>query len=609
MKSITINKLFNVLFIIVSAMFIGIVGLGYLIFNNQNALVQSHELRYDSYLLADELRQSSDDLTRLARTYVVTGENKYEDFYMDILDIRNGNKARPEHYERIYWDLVISDGTPPRPDSELMISLNDLMKEAGFTDAEFEKLTQANANSDGLVNTEVIAMNAIKNNLSDEAQSMMKVNESPTEFARRIMFDTNYHQFKGSIVSPINEFFGMLNDRTLANVEYYTLLQEKLLIAVGVILLIALLSIITIFIILYRKLQRPLHEMPETITQVAEGDFTTTLNVRSNDELGIISNQFNKMVSDVRGVLEAMKNTIQAAQSTSSEITEATSSASESNSQVSKAIMEIAEGASNLSEKAFASLESSNHLSSGLQTISNEITGMFDKTQLMKEKNNEGVQSMLELESQLAENSSAAQKVAKGIQELSVKSDLIVGILDAIDSIAEQTNLLALNAAIEAARAGDAGKGFAVVADEVRKLAEESSKATNEIQSIIQNITSIIKSTEDDMESAKNIVINVDSKMKDTRKVYEEIILATNETIEGIDTINTNLQGLEKTKEQSKVAIEDMSALSEESAASAEEITASVEEQANAMDQINDSMQTLNELVENLGSLSERFKI
>eukprot|EP01034_Spumella_vulgaris_P035896 gene35896-44261_t len=67
------------------------------------AATQAHQARYNSYMLADELRQSSDDLTRLARTYVVTGDARYEQQYNDILDIRNGKKPRPEHYERIYW--------------------------------------------------------------------------------------------------------------------------------------------------------------------------------------------------------------------------------------------------------------------------------------------------------------------------------------------------------------------------------------------------------------------------------------------------------------------------------------------------------------------------
>src|SRR4051812_22757333 len=77
----------------------------------------AYETRYNSYLLADELRQSSDDLTRLGRTYVVTGDVSYKNQYMDILAIRNGEKPRPEAYNRIYWDFVAGGTAKPRPDN------------------------------------------------------------------------------------------------------------------------------------------------------------------------------------------------------------------------------------------------------------------------------------------------------------------------------------------------------------------------------------------------------------------------------------------------------------------------------------------------------------
>ena len=64
--------------------------------DNEHALSRSYENRYQSYLLADQLRQSSDDLTRFARTYVVTGDEKYEDYYFQVLAIRNGDKATPQ---------------------------------------------------------------------------------------------------------------------------------------------------------------------------------------------------------------------------------------------------------------------------------------------------------------------------------------------------------------------------------------------------------------------------------------------------------------------------------------------------------------------------------
>ncbi len=528
-------------------MFIGFLGIGYFIFSNQAALVESHE----SYLLADELRQSSDDLTRLARTYVVTGDSKYEDFYMTILDIRNGVKARPENYERIYWDLVISDGKPPRPDSGVKVPLNDLMQEAGFTQAEFGKLTEAGNNSDGLV--------------SDE--------------------------------------------RTGSTVDFYTDRQNNLLLLIAIFLTVILISLVFIFATIYRRLQKPLKEMPKIISQVAEGDFTASLDIVSNDELGVISTSFNKMVEDVKDVIRKLTETIQAADQSTNRIASSTNNVTVANEEVSKAIMEIATGTNDLSGKAYESLESTNKLANSIQDISDEIKDVYEKTKKMKDTNEIGVRSMKELETRFTENAESSSKVAQGIGELSVKSELIGGILVAIDSIAEQTNLLALNAAIEAARAGDAGKGFAVVAEEVRKLAEESSRSTEEIQKIIQDITQIIRSTESDVNNAVEILSKADDKLKETRSVYEEIVHSTNAAIDQIEGINDRISIVDHEKDVTKGAIEEMSAVSEESAAAAEEITASVEEQTSAIEEINHSMQELNRLVVDLGELSRQFKI
>ena len=114
----------------------------FLLFDTQSELAKSQEIRYKSYKVADELRQSSDDLTRFARTYVITGNKMYEDFFWEILAIRNGEKPRPENYERIYWDLVLDPKIRPRPYSENK-PLRSMMMELGFTEEEFQKLKQA----------------------------------------------------------------------------------------------------------------------------------------------------------------------------------------------------------------------------------------------------------------------------------------------------------------------------------------------------------------------------------------------------------------------------------------------------------------------------------
>jgi len=177
---------------------IGLVLLAILGFFNQKATNRAQTNRFESYRLAHELRASSEDLTRLARTYVVTGDPVYEERYWRLLDVRNG--------------------AAPRADGRT-VSLRALMEAQGFTAAEFAKLKEAEDNSNALVRTETIAMNAVKGRFDDGKGGYTRVAAADPKMAQRIMHDQKYHDDKEVIMRPIGEFEELLDRRTAALAE------------------------------------------------------------------------------------------------------------------------------------------------------------------------------------------------------------------------------------------------------------------------------------------------------------------------------------------------------------------------------------------------------
>lgn len=120
--------------------------------------------------------------------------------------------------------------------------------------------------------------------------------------------------------------------------------------------------------------------------------------------------------------------------------------------------------------------------------------------------------------------------VAQTMEQLLERTEAVRGISDTILSISSQTNLLALNASIESARAGEAGRGFAVVADEIRQLAEKTRMETENIASVLQELS----------ENAQGAVHAV-AKSTEATKVEKELIGAVSTSFE---EMNAGVEGL-----------------------------------------------------------------
>jgi len=167
---------------------------------------KAYEQRLISYQLADELRQSSDDLTRMVRSYVVTGEPRYKTYFQNILDIRKGLIPRPAGYAYNYWHLVVAGDLPPPQAYGKGQALLELMRQAGFTDDEFSQLAIAQKNSDALTGLEFKAMALSESSIPDV--------ENNRAMARQMLFGDEYHQAKSKIMQPINQCFHMMEERT-----------------------------------------------------------------------------------------------------------------------------------------------------------------------------------------------------------------------------------------------------------------------------------------------------------------------------------------------------------------------------------------------------------
>lgn len=238
------------------------------IYSNQKKLLESHNVRYDSYLLADQLRQSSDDLTRFARTYALTGDKRYRDYYLEVLAIRNGEVSRPKSYERIYWDLIVDDQLRPR-EFDPAASLDSLMEKAGFSSVEFEKLLESERLSNELVATEKKAMNSVENYRPAKSQQNNNSDENSLAMAQRILYDQDYHQEKRKIMKPVDDFFVLLNKRTLSSVEEYSNTGETLFSLLIIITVLLLLFSIILSRALIRLVLKPLGEEPAAMSMIA----------------------------------------------------------------------------------------------------------------------------------------------------------------------------------------------------------------------------------------------------------------------------------------------------------------------------------------------------
>ncbi|WP_288430935.1 methyl-accepting chemotaxis protein [uncultured Agrobacterium sp.] len=298
--------------------------------------------------------------------------------------------------------------------------------------------------------------------------------------------------------------------------------------------IVAVLIAVTAALVIALGINRGLQKATRAVRSVADGDLTSTSEITTRDEIGVLLQHVNTMIERLRGVVS---DSLSAADNVSTGSQEL----SASSEQVSQGATEQASS----TEEASASMEQ------------------------MAANIRQNAENAAQTEKIARQSSKDAEISGEAVGRAVVAMRTIAERISIVQEIARQTDLLALNAAVEAARAGEHGKGFAVVASEVRKLAERSQSAAAEISSMSSET---VKAAADAGDMLNRLVPDI----RKTAELVAEISAACREQDIGANQINEAIQQLDRVTQQNTSASEEMSATSEELAAQAEELQASI---------------------------------
>ncbi|MFD2178703.1 methyl-accepting chemotaxis protein [Veronia pacifica] len=286
-----------------------------------------------------------------------------------------------------------------------------------------------------------------------------------------------------------------------------------------------------------RVIQRGVGNLLSTMSEVADThDLTLRANAETNDELGQVASDFNRVLEQCQQLISQVKGSIMTLNTAASEVKSRTSDAEHA--------LTNQRSETELAATAVSEMESTIHeIASRTEMAASNAGQSLDRAQ-------QGFETMQSTRTAIGTLSQDLGRASDEIQSLLSLSQKIGSVVDVIKEISEQTNLLALNAAIEAARAGEQGRGFAVVADEVRSLANRTHQSTEEIDDMI---TSLQKQTE-----------QVVSQISSCQQYGEESVSYVSDAATGLDNIMADMQQIMDMSTQIATAVEEQSMVARE---------------------------------------------
>lgn len=368
-------------------------------------------------------------------------------------------------------------------------------------------------------------------------------------------------------------------------------------------IVVAVVVLVILLVLMERMVHfmiKPIRSLTDSIVTMASGDFTVDIKTKGNDEITLMGHSMKdftvamrSMINDISNVSETLKGQAESSTSVSGGLYEASLRQSKTIDelngtvdQLSASVQEIAESATALALVVSDTRDSSNNAE--------------DKMNVTVEVAEAGKNDMQKVGEAMGLIEQSINGLQESIDKVGAASQEINKIVGMIGEIADETNLLALNASIEAARAGDAGKGFAVVATEIGSLATNSNQSVQKIQTLINEVTSLVGETVD---KAKGSVDEINTS---SRLVHQAV--ATFDTIYD-NIVDANRVVNDMAANMLKVAdvSTNVASITEEQAASAELISRNAGNIASESKNITDDSEKVAETARKLADTSEKL--
>lgn len=345
------------------------------------------------------------------------------------------------------------------------------------------------------------------------------------------------------------------------------------------------------------------------IGQISKGDLTIEIKTNRKDELGALGGGIMNMLTSVKEMLSKSMNVTYEVNGSSEKVSENSQLLLTATKGITQSITEIEQGIMQQAKDSEKCLLQMDQLSEKINIVSDSTNNIATIAEGTTKIVKQGIHTVDELDTKAKDTTQITRIIIKNIEQLEISSNSIDKIVGGINDIADQTNLLSLNASIEAARAGDSGRGFAVVADEIRKLAEQSVAFVNEIKLIVDDIKNKTKETVVTTRKAENIVVSQGESLRKTVEIFNSIEEHVSILTNNLEQISDGVKNIERTKRDTLLAIESISAVSEETAAATEEVNDAASKQLNAAINLSQEADELTKQSQELANAIRVFKI